>query len=315
MIHPIGFSIPKEKLVQSIPKKTTILATSIPGQLDTYIFNKEEDYYNDYKQSIFAITTKKAGWDCMRHYEILANGCIPFFPTIEKCPRNTMGLWPKNLLVEANRLYNKLGNNVSHKNEIHKRYVNKLKTMGVDECDPKILNECTLLITKLLDYTRTYLTTEKVARYVLEKSGKQTASTILFLSGNTDPDYLRCLTLHGLKQLFGTKCHDYPKVAHLYTSDTIDYTQLYGKGMTYSNLLSQLLHDDTQDLKVEEHIKNRTYDLIIYGSYHRGMPYYKVVTEYYKPEDIVLLCGEDIHECNYKDWVKKGHCVFVRELE
>lgn len=42
---------------------------------NTYIFENEEEYYNDYKKSLFAITRKKGGWDCMRHYEILACGC------------------------------------------------------------------------------------------------------------------------------------------------------------------------------------------------------------------------------------------------
>ncbi len=323
MLHPIGFSIPEEKLVPSIPAKTKLLATSIPGDLKTYIYTNENDYYNDYKQSYFAITTKKAGWDCMRHYEILANGCLPVFPTIDKCPDTILTVFPKELIDKSNKLFNKMRYSINtkvaysifNKDEINPRLIKQLKSTSISTVDKKIINECETLRSELLDYTRTYLTTEKVARYVLEKSGKQTASTILFLSGNTNPDYLRCLTLHGLKQLFGTKCHDYPKVEHLYTSDTIDYSKLYGKGMTYSNLLSQSLHDDTQDLKVEEHIKKRAYDLIIYGSYHRGMPYYKVVTEYYKPDDILLLCGEDKHECNYKEWVNKGHCVFVRELE
>jgi hypothetical protein len=34
----------------------------------------------------------------------------------------------------------------------------------------------------------------------------------------------------------------------------------------------------------------------------------------YNPEDIILLCGEDIHDCNYKEFLDKGHWVFVREL-
>ena len=54
---------------------------------------------------MFALTTKKCGWDCMRHYEILANGCIPYFPDIENCPSNTMALLPKELLLKANYLY------------------------------------------------------------------------------------------------------------------------------------------------------------------------------------------------------------------
>ena len=39
----------------------------------------ESDYYKDYQRSYFAITCKKGGWDCLRHYEILANAVSPTF--------------------------------------------------------------------------------------------------------------------------------------------------------------------------------------------------------------------------------------------
>ena len=67
-MFPINFSIPKEKLCKNYVSKTKILSDLIPGDLSTYIYKNEEDYYNEYKQSYFAITKKKAGWDCMRHY-------------------------------------------------------------------------------------------------------------------------------------------------------------------------------------------------------------------------------------------------------
>jgi hypothetical protein len=323
MIHPITFSIPEEKIVNTIPKKTKVLATIIPGNKNTYIYNNEEDYYNDYKQSLFAITGKKCGWDCMRHYEILANGCLPYFQEIEKCPKNTLTLFPKELIYKCNKLFtilkyiinNKIVYDTFHNGKINPRLINQLKSVNSKSLPQHFLNEYNILLSELLEYMRATLTTQKVAKYILEKSGNQTAQTILFLSGNTDPDYLRCLTLHGFKQLFGTKCHDFPKVPHLYKSDTINYTTLYGKGMTYSNLLDQSFYDDTTDINVEECIKNHYYDIIIYGSYHRGMPMYDLVMEWYKPKDVLLLCGEDIHLCNCKDWVNKGDCVFVRELE
>ena len=90
MLYPISFSIPEEKIITYIPTKTKILSDLIPGKISTYIYNNEEDYYNEYRKSFFAITIKKAGWDCMRHYEILANGCITVFIDIENCPVYTM---------------------------------------------------------------------------------------------------------------------------------------------------------------------------------------------------------------------------------
>jgi hypothetical protein len=294
MLHPIGFSISEEKIVNSIPVKKKILSNLIPSDLTTYIYNNETDYYNEYRQSMFAITTKKGGWDCMRHYEILANGCIPYFINIKDCPENTMTLLPKKLLIEGNLLYDKLKN----------KNINNLTTDDI--------NNYNLLVIKLLDYTKKYLTTNKMAKYILEKTNNLHVTKILFLSGDTNPDYLRCVTLHGFKEIMGINCHDYPKIPHIYKSTNINYANLYGKGISYTNLLESTLHNNILDNKIEEIIKNKYYDIVIYGSYHRGMPYYNLITKVYKPDEIILLCGEDIHNCNHNIWLR--HNVFVREL-
>ena len=68
------------------------------------------------------------------------------------------------------------------------------------------------------------------------------------------------------------------------------------------------------NISVCEDIKNKKYEIVIYGSYHRGMPYYDLVNE------IILLCGEDIHwwcDCNH--YVERGApCIcerIIRGLE
>jgi hypothetical protein len=304
--YSITFSIPECKIVYNIPIKTQVVSKLIPGQTDTYIYNNETDYYNEYKKSLFAITYKKNGWDCLRHYEILANGCIPYFPNIEHCPMNTMLFFPKNLCIHGNVLYNK------HKDKT-------IADMTEDE-----LAECTELIKQLLHYTRRHLTTRTMAAYVLSRSQLTSAKSILYLSGNTDPDYLRCLTLHGFKELFGTNCHDYPPIDHIYKKDNIDFTKLYGKGMTYTDLLELNMRDNNKDYTIIDDIINKKYDVIIYGSYHRGLPNYDFIMKYYSPSQVILLCGEDClhgkdtHYCNYyninSSLAIKGHPLFVREL-
>jgi hypothetical protein len=67
---------------KNLKAKNFMLKTQILKPQNEF-YNTEEEYYNEYKKSYFAITTKKCGWDCMRHYEILANGCIPYFLNIE----------------------------------------------------------------------------------------------------------------------------------------------------------------------------------------------------------------------------------------
>ena len=294
MLHPITFSFPEEKVIREIPVKTKVVSSLIPGKLDTYIYTNESDYYNEYQQSLFALTTKKAGWDCMRHYEIIANGCIPYFPDIEKCPPNTMALLPKDLIKEGNLLYD------TYKNTA----IGDLSSSDIDNCKE--------LITKLVAYLQDHLTTAKMAKYILNTT--RDVKSILFLSGQSSPDYLRCITLHGFKSILGSKCHDYPKIPHIYKSSTINYQGLYGKGITYTNLLDPDMRDDSLDNRLEEDIHNKKYDMIVYGSYHRGMPYYNIISRIYPASDIILLCGEDIHKCDYQMWINRGHHVFVREL-
>lgn len=297
MLFPITFSIPKEKICDISIQKTKILSNLIPGKVSTYIYNTEQEYYNEYQESYFATTTKKAGWDCLRHYEILANRCIPLFNNINECPKNTLFLFPKNLLIEAINLYNN-------------KFINK----KISELTTEDINEYAILQNKLLEYTKNYLTTNKIAKYILEKTNYENVSKILYLSQDVSPDYLRCLTLHGFKSILGSNCHDYPKISHIYKSQNINYANLYGKGMTYTNLLEESLHDVTLDINIVDNIKNKYYDIIIYGSFHRGMLYYNLISSIYKPNEIILLCGEDLHNCNYHYFINKGHFVFVREM-
>ena len=296
MIHPVTFSFPEEKIVNALPIKTKILSDLIPDRPETYIYGNETDYYNEYRTSFFATTVKKGGWDCMRHYEIMGNGCIPYFPDIEICPTNTLALLPKDLLIEGNSLYA------------------KFKGRRLEDLSDADIQQYNILVHKLLDYTRAHLTTSSMARYILDKSNNFNAAKVLYLSENTGPDYLRCVTLHGFKTLVGVQCHDYPKVPHIYKSSHIRYTSLYGKGITYTNLLDPALHNDALDKNIAEAIRNKEFNVVIYGSYHRGLPLFDLVNTAYAPNEIILLCGEDIHTCDYSGWVDKGYTVFVREL-
>jgi len=295
-IYPISFSIPKCKIINFIPHKTRMNAPMIPGKKNTYIYDNETDYYNQYKESYFGITCKKSGWDCLRHYEILANGCIPIFLDLNKCPTHTMYHFPKKILYEIYSLP---------------------KTEVILNYDYHVNN--------LLEYTRKYLTTEAMANYILHSINKKDAKKILFLSGLTEyaisPDYLRCLTLHGFKEILLDNCHDYPKITHLYNDYKKDYTKIYGKGITYSGLLDSNIHrNNNLDKQIPNDIINHNYDIIIYGSIHRGKPFFDLVNKYYKPNEIVILCCADSRDCSDEcdhseiNLAKSGYNVFIREL-
>jgi hypothetical protein len=140
---PISFSMPSNKItdIENQQKKSK-MATVIPGIKETYIFTNESDYYQDYNNSFFGVTTKKAGWDCMRHYEILANYCVPYFANLSECPQFTMTMFPKKLLSESQVLFNQPNMNVGHYYDI---------------------------LNQLFDYTKKNLTTKDEARRLLEK--------------------------------------------------------------------------------------------------------------------------------------------------
>lgn len=313
-LFPISFSIPKSKIVDKIHNKTKMVSDLYPGNRDTYIYYTEEDYYNEYRKSIFAYTFRKGGWDCMRHYEILACGCIPHFVDFEKCPNNILLFLPKDLIKIGNKLF-----------EIYK----DKRIEDLTEKDKEILCEH---INKLLKHTRAYLTTEKLASYLLKTLSDRVyvkdVKKILVLSADSWSEYLRCTILHGLKNIFGKNCHDYPKVRHLYKNEELDYySYCYGKGYSYSNLLEQECRDNELDNTIEEDIKNKKYDIIIWADFYRWFlncakfpdvfSFYDLAQKYYEPNRLIFLNGwdsqYDIYNF-YMEYVEKGHIVFVREF-
>jgi hypothetical protein len=94
-MRPISFSIPEEKVLgEPATHKPRRLASHVVdpevaarlGVGTSYAFGEEAAYYADLRESRFGITVKRAGWDCMRHYEQAANGCVPCFRDLERKP-------------------------------------------------------------------------------------------------------------------------------------------------------------------------------------------------------------------------------------
>ena len=138
-LRPITFGIPTCKLTIPNQTKTQDYATCIPGQPETYVFKSEKPYYEDYQKSYYGVTMKKAGWDALRHYEILGNYCLPYFVGLEECPKDTLFNFPKELILEGMNLANSFD---------EQKYF----------C---ILNE-------VFEYTKNNLTTKNIAKYILE---------------------------------------------------------------------------------------------------------------------------------------------------
>ena len=99
-VYPISFSIPEELIIKTPTIKTKIISNIIPNHNRDYIYHNENDYYDEYSKSCYGITMKKGGWDCLRHYEIMMNGCIPIFEGLIDCPQLTLTTLPKSELLK-----------------------------------------------------------------------------------------------------------------------------------------------------------------------------------------------------------------------
>jgi hypothetical protein len=96
-LRALGFSIPEEKLLQPSalgqprPQRfpTHVVDQDVQrlvgGQTD-HAFLSEDDYLADLRRSRFGITTRRAGWDCLRHLELAAQGCLLCFRDLDRKP-------------------------------------------------------------------------------------------------------------------------------------------------------------------------------------------------------------------------------------
>ena len=182
-LFPIHFAVPENRIINEINNEPKhLLAPLIPGRYDTYIYENETDYYKMYQNSIFALTYKKAGWDCLRHYEILMNGCLPIFLDLENCPNNTMINFPKEEVIMIKKRYENILKNYfptkifKRKFLNFKRFTDYLFNFFSNKKDIKdyIVNEKDIfeLRSNLLNYTKQNLTTYKLANYLIDSIKK-----------------------------------------------------------------------------------------------------------------------------------------------
>ena len=94
-VLPVSFSIPAEKLrpIDLACKRQRLASHCVDPEVaqacglhTSYAFASEQAYYQDLTESRFAVTTKRGGWDCLRHYEIAAAGAVPCVRQLEDKP-------------------------------------------------------------------------------------------------------------------------------------------------------------------------------------------------------------------------------------
>ena len=164
-------------------------------------------------------------------------------------------------------------------------------------------------------------------KYLSQTASKQNARKILYLSGHEGADYVRDMLLHGLKEVMaerGGVVVDFVKPPHLYDigEDTPPNgwtnENIYGLGYSTAHRLTE--HDDdlsrVDRFDLSKRIRDREFDLVVYGSVHRGMLFLDEVLQHYRGEnEIVFVDGEDSHGFCEKARKYAGVGVyFMREI-
>jgi hypothetical protein len=323
MIFPISFSIPRELVVPYVPFKIQHTATH------TYQFDDSNLYLQNYRGSLFADTTLKCGWDCLRHYEILSQGTIPnFYKRLEPycpnglvdCPTYTMFNYPKKQTI---------------------RLIDKYGSLEFSDIMRTSSSELYEELDELLRYTRVNLTNEASADYVLSTLGVPESRKILYLANikknESDDNYLYNMLVTGFKNNTKGECDLYPELDHHYKSFSLEETKkMYGKGFNYTRSVDDSYRNKVSKEEIVDRVKTGYYDKIVIFMAHRNelncnefidanSPNY--IFKYYSPTNIAFICGHDCdsffvngeyrikmwHECHLRSKVLKDISIFIRE--
>ena len=317
-LQSLPYCIPDELFVERVPiaNKKYVISPLIPGDSSNYLFRSGEEhkYYDMYRQSMFAHTQRKGGWDCLRHYEILAAGCIPIFEDLDKCPVDTLVSFPKDILREA---YNILlpWKNTSEQRAAYDIYSRRLFEFAKNNCS----------------------SSSNASRFLRDMSVGlgRIPKNILMLVGHAGINYTRELNWIGIKRwasMVGSQVVEYPVFDALYDDfPKSNLSNLYGNGFTYSRRLPSSSRSSLSESELIESIQQKKWDIIIYGKVGPDetevgsipkLPYWSHVFKRYNRDEIVFWYGGDgmqdmTYANRYSDHLVRNcqyaRC-FVREL-
>jgi hypothetical protein len=294
MIHPITFAFPESKLPFSTKiEKTSLFSDLSPfGGVKKYTFFKEDDYYAHYAKSYFAVTAKKAGWDCLRHYEIAASGTLPYFLDIELCPEKTLHAWPKKLLQDIKKL-------PGLPMQWQVRRAAKAGKLGAIKLHKKFdPNQYWDLHAAFMEEFHKNLTSRGLTTHVLKTLNVEKCK-LLFLFGIEGgiADYQRDLLMGALASDSRISCEIYPKPFWLLESchEKIRNT-FYGRGFTYSGTLNdQELVSSTNWAEIEKRMQDFDF---IFACSSSNQGYSALPEEVQKflstRNDVIWIDGNDI---------------------
>lgn len=321
-VFPLSYSLPEDMYASEIPRKDKDCAAIVPRDRGTYKFTSEAEYINEYARSFYCITYKKGGWDVLRHYEIIAAGCMPYFLDIEYAPQYVLYHMPKKLLYDARHLPGVHFNCTTIQVHIDHSVFPREKYF--------------LMLQELLWHAKKYLTTKAMAKYVLEASGSGDAKSVLFLARPNKNTPLRAqgqynswTLMHGLRLLLGANAVDSHEISFLYEQpEAVAQSvrkKLYGLGFGYGFKLPRI---EVNRSNLADRIIKKEFDVVIYGDpssmvhqkHFRTIDYLDLLQKHYSREKILFLHVPDIPYAESKffgysiETLYSAGTVFQREI-
>jgi hypothetical protein len=198
-IYPISYAIPADNFVRTARGGVTraklwdfapMLPVRWPGQPGLWYPLQTDDEWLGmllHERSFYAFTHKRGGWDCLRHYEILAGGAVPYFIDLPLAPPDSITSLPRKLIWELMTLLDvrRIGLVVSSTKDLKTKYAvmihptkksrrsKPLTFIRPADILHEIFNATRYfeLADQLHRYAKAYLTTASLATYMLVSAG------------------------------------------------------------------------------------------------------------------------------------------------
>lgn len=260
---PTQLSIPDSN-VRELTPAVRDWSSVIPGR--KYEYAEESVFMQQYAESRFAVTGKKAGWDCMRHLEIMATGCVPYFRQLELCPPQTLNRLPKKLLLKAKALPG-----MPPSGRVDAVWDGAdLNLLALDKTQFNV-DAYETLRAQIHQHTNQHLTCSKMAQRLLDACRMLgPIQTICILS---EPhyiaklDYMRDSVFIGMSALPSVRCvHAFPELTWVFKSDE-PRKWMYGRGFNVCNTVDRgtrtVFEHPSNAAAMRQAIAKGEYDLVL----------------------------------------------------
>ena len=288
-VWPISFSMHRSNLLEpsAVHDRSDLVSPVVPGY--PYSFTNFAEYLETYARSHFAITHRKAGWDCFRHLEIMASGSAPLMLDASDIPQFSMVHYPKHAF---------------------RQILTHARTGGI----PSMRTH-----EALYAFMTENLTTQAMTHYLLQCTQITDVQRVLFVDQQHPDavDYLSTLTLIGLKEHFGQQCSPLFPAPWIYRGNNNAVSHLYGRGFGTTRLLDPDLRADNELSGSTAELLYQDFDTLVVGSISRNTELARELARYFAPDRTIWIHGEDTPPLaeNVRVYRQAGAHLFVRSID